>query len=186
MTGMTGKARMAKIQEKPENVLTQEEVEFFKKNKHLITQELLDALRSQGKLGRHQAIEILDLEKNEKQFYLDAFGDPISFNGDKSLKKLGTQLALTPIHVSEIERCAKDFNYFRENYIQIKTKSGVDFPDLREYQDRFIEEILKENKEEIVGLMGRQCIDGETALDLNCGLMSISKLWDYVDTLETF
>ena len=42
-------------------ILNEEEIEYFKQNKHLITSELLDTLRNQGKDGRQIAIEILDL-----------------------------------------------------------------------------------------------------------------------------
>ena len=94
------------------HILTPEEIEYFKNNQHLITQELLDTLRAQGKDGKRVALEILDLEKNERMFYLDAFGSPISFDGNKGLKKQATTLKLSDIHVSEFERCANDFEYF--------------------------------------------------------------------------
>lgn len=159
-------------------LLTKEEIKYFKENQHLITQELLDALRSQGKPGKHQALEILDLKKNEKMFYLDAFDQPISYDGNKGLKKAGTTLALAPIHESEFLRCAEDFNYFRENYILIKTQSGIDFPDVRGYQQRFIDALLMDEREEIVGLMGRQCVSGDTILDMQDRNRSIKELFD--------
>lgn len=159
-------------------LLSSQEIEYFKNNQHEITQELLDLLRSQGKPGKHQALEILELPKNDKMYYLDAFGAPISYEGNRGLKKAGTVLGLSAIHLSEFERCAKDFSYFRENYIQIKTPTGIDFPDLRAYQDRFIESLLKDEKEEVVGLMGRQCVDGKTVLDMQDRDRTIQELFE--------
>lgn len=159
-------------------ILSKSEIEYFKQNQKLITQELLDALRSQGKDGKRVALEILDMQKNDRMYYVDAFDDPISFNGNKGLKKVGAILNLSHIHVSEIERCAKDFNYFRENYIQIKAPKGIDFPDIREYQNRFIDAMLMDEKEEVVGLMGRQCVGAETRLNMIDRDRTIKELFD--------
>lgn len=161
-----------------QEILSDEEILFFKENKDHITPELLEALRSQGNAGKAIALEILDLPKNDKMYYLDAFGGEISYDGNKGLKKPGTILALTDIHKSEIEKCAEDFNYFRENYIRIKTPKGIDFPDMRPYQDRFITELLKDEKEEIVGLMGRQCVSGGTMLDMEDRNRTFEELWE--------
>lgn len=161
-------------------MLTSEEIKYFFENKGEITPELLDALREQGNEGKNQAIEILDLPKNAEMYYLDSSGHPISYNSMKTLKKPDVLLELHPIHLSEIERCAKDFLYFRNNYIKIKTKSGISFPDFRPYQERFIEKILDDNNEQVIGLMGRQCIDGNTLLRTNRGVMTIEELWESV------
>lgn len=159
-------------------ILSKEEIEFFKANKHEITPELLNALRESGNKGKAIALEILDIDKNDKMFYVDAFGEAISFEGNKGLKKAGTTLALSKIHEDEIIRCADDFRYFRENYIRIKTPHGIDFPDVRPYQDRFIDKLLMDEKEEIVGLMGRQCISGDTELDMDDRNRTIKELFD--------
>lgn len=160
-------------------LLSKKEVKYFKENQHEITQDLLDALREQGKEGKHQALEILDMPKNDKMFYVDAFGQPISYEGNKGLKKVGTVLALSPIHTSEFERCAHDFVYFRENYIQIKTPKGIDFPDIRGYQNRFIDKLLNDDYEEVVGLMGRQCVDAGTVLNMPDRDRTIEELFNF-------
>ena len=160
------------------SLLSREEVEFFKNNQHLITQELLDTLRAQGNEGKRLALKILDLPKNDKMFYLDAYGDPLSYEGNKGLKKPGTVLALSPIHKSEFERCAQDFQYFRENYIQIKTYKGIDFPDLRDYQTRLVTALLEDDNEEVVGLMGRQCVAGDTQVTTPDGVITMEALFN--------
>ena len=137
-------------------IIDQDTIDYLKANKHEITGELLAALREHGNEGKHIALEILDLEKDNEQYYLDAYGNRISFNGNRRLKKAFTKMNLYPIHIEEIEKCAADLHYFKDNYIQIKTKSGVNFPDLREYQDEFLNAILPDEHEDNIGLMGRQ------------------------------
>ena len=159
-------------------ILTDEEIKHFQENQELITYELLEALRLQGDEGKKLAIEILETPKNERRYYVDAFGIPISMDGNKALKKPGTILPLKPIHEQEIERCANDFDYFRRNYIQIKTPTGIGFPEMRDYQQRLIDAMLDDDNEEIVGLIGRQCIDGDTRLDLEDMNISIKELFD--------
>lgn len=139
-----------------DQIMDEETIEYLKANKQDITMDLLDALRTYGNEGKRVALEILDLEKDNEQYYLDAFGNRISFNGNRRLKKAFTKLNLYPIHIEEIERCANDVHYFKDNYIQIKTKSGVNFPDLRVYQNDFLDSILPDENEDNIGLMGRQ------------------------------
>lgn len=147
-------------------VLKDEEIKFFKENQDQITPELLGILRQQGNDGKRGALAILETRQNEKGFFLDVFGSPISFDGNKGLKKAGTKMPITEIHLKEIERCAIDFNYFRENYIQIMTPQGVDFPEMRDYQQRLIDAMLEDDNEEVVGLIGRQCVSGSTILNM--------------------
>ena len=131
-------------------------VEFLKHNKEHITSELLEEMRSFGNEGKHLALEILDFPKDSEQYYLDSFGNRITFNGNRQLKKQFTKLDLSPIHIEELTRCAEDIHYFKDNYIKIRTKSGVNFPELRKYQNDFIDEITPDENESIIGLMGRQ------------------------------
>lgn len=159
-------------------ILSDGEIEYFKNNQNLITPELLEALRAQGNDGKRIALEILDLKQDDRKFYLDAFGGHISFDGNKSLKKIGTVLALTPIHESEIERCSNDFNHFRENYIRIKTPKGVNFPEVRDYQNRFIDAMLNDDYEDVTGLMGRQCVSGDTVLNMQDRPRTIKELFE--------
>jgi hypothetical protein len=137
-------------------IINDDMVKHLKNNKDEITTELLDVLRSHGNEGKQLALDILDLEKDNEQYYLDAFGNRISFNGNRRLKKAFTKLNLSKIHIEEIKRCAQDIHYFKDNYIKIKTKSGVNFPDLRSYQNDFLDSIIPDDHEDNIGLMGRQ------------------------------
>lgn len=130
-------------------------IDFLKNNKEHITSELLDEMRSFGNEGKHLALEILDFPKDSEQYYLDSFGNRISFNGNRKIKKPFTKLNLYPIHVEELTKCSSDIHYFKDNYVKIRTKSGVNFPEVRQYQNDFIT-LLNSNEESIVGLMGRQ------------------------------
>lgn len=130
-------------------------IEFYQKNKHEITSELLETLRNCGNDGKHIALEILDFEKDNEQYYLDAYGNRMSVNGNRRLKKPFTKLDLAPIHIEELKRCSEDIHYFKDNYVKIRTKSGVDFPEVRQYQNDFIS-LLDSDEEGVIGLMGRQ------------------------------
>lgn len=131
-------------------------VEFLKNNKEHITTELLEEMRTFGNEGKHLALEILDFPKDSEQYYLDSFGNRITFNGNRGLKKPFTKLDLSPIHIDEITRCSEDLHYFKDNYIKIKTPKGVNFPDMRDYQNEFLDVILPDQHENIAGKMGRQ------------------------------
>jgi len=137
-------------------IFTDDVIEHLRSNKSEVTSELLAELRSQGNEGKQIAIDILDLEKDNEQYYLDSYQNRISFNGNRRLKKPFTKLPLSPIHIEEMEKCASDIHYFKDNYIKIKTKSGVNFPDIRPYQDEFINSIIPDENEDNIGLMGRQ------------------------------
>jgi hypothetical protein len=140
-------------------------IEFLKNNKDQITGELLEELRSFGNEGKHLALEILDFPKDSEQYYLDSFGNRITFNGNRRLKKQFTKLDLSPIHIEELQRCADDIHYFKDNYVKIRTKSGVNFPEVRSYQNDFIS-LLNSDEEGIVGLMGRQCCSAGTKINI--------------------
>jgi len=87
-------------------------------------------------------LNILELPKNESGYYIDKFGERVSYNGIRSLKKSGTQLPLTPVHENEIKKC-QDINYFRKYYAFIVTKDGLKRPEFRKYQDRLINTLVK-------------------------------------------
>lgn len=131
-------------------------VQNLKDNKELITFELLKKMRSFGNVGKKLALDILDFEKDEEQYYIDAFGNRCMFDGNRRLKKQFTKFKLAQIHLDEITRCHSDIHYFKDNYIQIKTKSGVTFPEMRVYQNEFLEVLAEDDYESIIGLMGRQ------------------------------
>lgn len=139
-----------------QQIIDKPTLDYLKANKHEITTELLDALRQHGNPGKQLAWDILDLEKDSEQYYLDAFGNRMSFNGNRRLKKAFAKLNISAIHESEIAKCAADIHYFKDNYVKIKTKQGVNFPDLRPYQDEFINGLIPDENEDNLGLMGRQ------------------------------
>lgn len=137
------------------DIFTPEVIQHYKTNKNLITSELLAELRSHGNEGKDIALEILDTEKSEDNFYLDAFGEKISNNGNRDQKKAFTQMKLSKIHLEEIEKCKNDLMYFKDNYVKILTKSGYTFPETRPYQVEFLKD-MDGDDENIVSLQGRQ------------------------------
>lgn len=143
---------MSKLQE----LFTNDVINHYRSNKSLITHELLETIRSYGNEGRQIALDILDTEKSEDNHYLDAYGEKISYDGDRNLKKAYTEMKLSPIHIEELKRCKNDLYYFKDNYVKIRTKEGVNFPETRPYQIEFLKSILNEESEGTVSLQGRQ------------------------------
>ena len=84
---------------KLKEIFTTDTINHYKNNKGLITSELLEILRSYGNEGKEIALEILDTEKSEDNYYLDAYGEKISYMGDRNLKKAYTEMKLSPIHI---------------------------------------------------------------------------------------
>lgn len=136
-------------------IFTKDIIKYYKENKNEITSELLETIRSFGNKGKQLALDLLDFEKDSEQYYLDSFSNRMSFNGNRRLKKPFAKLGLYPIHIEELERCSNDIHYYKDNYVKIRTKSGVNFPEVRQYQNDFIE-LLSGEDEGIIGLMGRQ------------------------------
>ena len=130
-------------------ILSNEQIELLKNNKNLITEELLDALR-ETKEGKSVALQILDIQKDDEDYYIDAFGSRISFDGNRQIKPCYTKIQLTDIQIKEIQKCSEDIDYFKANYVQFKTKSGIGFPDHRKYQDDFIHALNDENDQYVV------------------------------------
>ncbi len=143
------------LKQELELIFTENIIKYYKNNKHEITSDLLETLRTYGNYGKSVVLDILDFEKDSEQYYLDSFGNRISFNGNRRIKKQFTKLDLSPIHIEELKRCSEDIHYYKDNYVKIRTKSGVNFPELRIYQNEFIE-TLSNGGENIIGLMGRQ------------------------------
>ena len=138
------------------SILDNDTIQYFRRNKSEITPELLEALREKGNEGKQAVLDILDLEKDNEQYYLDAFGNRMSFNGNRRLKKSFTKVSISEIHQLELTKCAEDIHYFKENYVKIVTPKGINFPDLRSYQDDFINSILPDENESIISLQPRQ------------------------------
>ncbi len=131
-------------------------IQHYKDNKHEITTSLLESLRLKGNDGKKLSLEILDLHQDNEAYYLDAFNNKISQNGNRRLKKPFTKLNLADIHEEEIAKCAQDIHYFMDNYVRIVTPKGINFPDMRSYQTDFIDVISPDDNESIVGLLPRQ------------------------------
>jgi len=146
-----------KISSKSElrNKISEETIQYYKEHQSEITYELLDALRKQGNDGKQIALEILDMPKSSNGYYLDAYGERISNNGNRSIKSKNTSLNLSQIHLDEISKC-QDIFYFLENYVKLVTKSGIDFPELREYQTNFIDKIIDDANIDLCSLAPRQ------------------------------
>lgn len=158
-------------------IFTDSIIEQYKNNKQLITYELLQKLRSYGNEGKQIALEILDTEKTPDNYYIDAYGEKIAFLGDREIKRPFTKMKLAQIHIDELKRCAEDLNYFRENYVKIRTKDGINFPEMRPYQQGFLD-ALTSDYETIVSLQPRQCCSGDTKVNVDNCEMSFEKLFD--------
>ena len=137
-------------------LLNAQEIKYFQENKSEITEELLELLRNQGKEGKRQALEILDIPKDNDNYYLDAYGSRISYNGIRSLKKAFTKMQLSKIHLIEIEKCSKDILYFLNNYIRMTTPKGFNFIDARRYQNEFLKILENRSYENIISMQPRQ------------------------------
>ena len=130
-------------------ILSAEQIKVLKENKNLITSEILSELRK-TKEGKSVALEILDIERDSEDYYLDAFGGRIAFNGNRQIKPFHTKINLSDIHIQEIKKCSEDVDYFKNNYVQFRTKSGIGFPDHREYQEKFIHSLNNANEQYLV------------------------------------
>lgn len=137
-------------------VFTKDIIQHLKNNKSEITEDLLEVLRSYGNEGKQIALDILDIAKDDEEYYLDAYNNRISQNGNRMLKKPFVKLPLSEIHKIEIQKCHDDIHYFNENYVKIVTPRGINFPDLRGYQKDFIDVISPDENEDIVSLQSRQ------------------------------
>lgn len=142
-------------------------IEYLKNNKDQIIPELLEKMRSFGNEGKRLAIEILDTERDHEGYYLDSFGNRLSFNGNRGLKGAFAKLDLAEIHETELLKCAQDINYFKDNYVRIRTKDGINFPEMRDYQNDFIDVIVEDDNEDIIGLLPRQCCTAETIITVD-------------------
>ena len=88
-------------------------------------------------------LSILEIPKNESGYYVDKFGEKVSYNGIRTLKRSHTQLELSEIHKNEIQKCKDDIFYFRNYYNLIITKDGLKRPEFRQYQNQLINSLIK-------------------------------------------
>jgi hypothetical protein len=110
-------------------------------------------------------LDQINIEKNQEGYYLDAFGERISFNGIRQLKKPYTKLNLNQRQQNEIIACQEDYFYFRRNYCKILTKSGIGRPEPRQYQERLENELVE--GDDVVAFFPRQCISSDTNIVIN-------------------
>ena len=110
-----------------------------------------ELLSNDEKLKIH---ELLDLPKSPNGFYLDAFEREVSYNGIATLKRQYVKLPLNEYHINEIKKCSEDLFYFVKNYCKILTKSGIEFPEFREYQIDFLKELKK--GDDVIASLPRQ------------------------------
>ena len=160
--------------EQIEDIFTEQIINHYKQNKDEITQDLLDELRKSTK-GKDIAFKMLDIEKNEEGYYLDSFGNAISYMNIPSLKSINRKIPLSNIHKSEILKCQKDIHYFMNNYVKIKTPHGINYPELRAYQSEFIDCIINDENESILGLLPRQSGKSVTVAIFLCWLAIFEK-----------
>ena len=144
------------------DIFNKEIINHYKQNKDLITEELLSTLRAFGNEGKQVALDILDTETDNEKYYLDAFGNRISFDGNRQIKKAYTKMNISKIHEIEIQKCMDDIFYFMDNYIKLTTPKGVNFPDLRPYQRDFINILIDPKNENIISLQPRQASKSTT------------------------
>jgi len=175
---MNSEANEVSEVKKLSDIFPPELVEYYKQNKNLITEELLDTLRTYGNDGKALALEILDTPMDDEKYHLDAFGNRIFFNGNRQLKRPFTKMPIAKIHEIEIKKCADDIYYFMDNYIKITTPKGLNFPELRDYQREFISVINKQENEKIISLQPRQCISSDTIVNVNGNDLTIKELFD--------
>lgn len=132
-----------------------------------------EALTNEEKLN---VLNLLDLEKSQNGLYLDAFGNEISYNGIATLKRQYVKLPLNEYHINEIKKCSEDLFYFVKNYCKILTKSGIEFPEFREYQIDFLKEL--QTGDDVIASLPRQCVVGDTEIVVNNTKTTIEELFN--------
>ena len=122
-------------------------------------------------------LNLLELPKSQNGLYLDAFGREVSYNGIATLKRQYVKLPLNETHINEIKVCSRDLFYFVRNYCKILTKSGIEFPEFREYQTQFLETLA--TGDDVIASLPRQCVEYDTEIVVNNVPMRIGSLFEY-------
>lgn len=122
-------------------------------------------------------LNLLELPKSQNGLYLDAFGREVSYNGIATLKRQYVKLPLSETHINEIKVCSQDLFYFVRNYCKILTKSGIEFPEFREYQTQFLETLA--TGDDVIASLPRQCVEYNTEIVVNNVPMRIGSLFEY-------
>jgi len=127
----------------------------------------------------------IDTPKNQEGYSLDAFEQPISFNGIRQLKKPYTKLKLNKYQQQEIIACQNDFYYFRRNYCKIVSKKGISRPEPRDYQKRLEAELI--TGDDVLAFWPRQsgkCSEKSTFININKGDIYMKLTVESVHNIE--
>ena len=99
-------------------------------------------------------LNLLQPQKGESGYFVDRYGNRVSYNGNRFLKKSKTELEECPIHKIEREKCEADFKYFRKYYCIIKTRKGKGRPEPRPYQEKLEDALI--SGDDVAVLFSRQ------------------------------
>lgn len=126
--------------------LNPEESKKYSNSKDFI--ELINSINYKDRTDKFKncIIHLLEVEKDEEGYFLDAFDKRITYNGIKTLKKEGAKTKWSLLQQSEYVKCSTDFDYFFYGYCKIMTKKGYNFPEIRNYQERMIHGIKNYNR----------------------------------------
>ena len=97
---------------------------------------------------------LLTPPRNDNGYYTDKYGNKISYNGIRVLKREKTEMNVNLIQEIETNKCTESFKYFRTHYCFIVTKTGLGRPEPRRYQVSLEDELL--SLEDLVVLYPRQ------------------------------
>lgn len=77
------------------------------------------------------------------------------YRGNVNLLDANVKQEYTQEQINEIIKCSEDYEYFIYNYVYIKTKNGLEKPEIRDYQKRMLQAYHDHNR--ILTMAGRQC-----------------------------
>ena len=89
---------------------------------------------------------LLEIPRDDEGYYLSTDGTRIAFKGNRELKPTHVRLPLNQYHIDEIRKCSEDLKYFIFNYCKVLTKNGWATPELRDYQEEYLINMLISNK----------------------------------------
>mgnify|MGYP001028948610 CR=1 FL=1 len=83
------------------------------------------------------------------------------YRGNINLLSANESLEYTEEQIEEIIKCTNDYEYFIYNYVKIRTKKGLEKPEVRDYQRRMLDTYHNNNR--CLTMAGRQCGKSITA-----------------------
>lgn len=114
-------------------------------------------------------IKSMDIEKDDEDYYLDAYGRRIHFKNIPELKAPNTKLNLSNEHIIELYKCSEDYEYFYKNYVRVLTKKGYARAENRSYQNRLSECLTGQEGKRLLVMGSRQsgkCCVGDTTITI--------------------